>query len=84
MSLTLIRPNLEYASVVWDPYLIRNRNLLENIQKFACKVCLKNWQTEYQTEYDKMLDTLRIRRLETRRKVQRLCQLYKLIESVFT
>ena len=57
--------------------LIKDRNLLENVQKFACKVCVKNWRTEY----DEMLDTLRIPRLETRRKVLRLCQLYKLIEN---
>ena len=77
LYLTLIRPNLEYASEVWDPYLIRDRRLLENVQKFACKVCLKSWQTEY----DEMLETLRIPQLETRRKALRLCQLYKLIEN---
>ena len=77
LYLTLIRPNLEYASEVWDPYLIRDRSLLENVQKFACKVCLKNWQTEYVD----MLEILRIPQLETRRKALRLCQLYKLIEN---
>ena len=45
LYLTLIRPKFEYASEVWDPYLIRDRSLLENVQKFACKVCLKNWQS---------------------------------------
>ena len=36
LYLTLIRPNLEYASVVWDPHLIKDRNVLEDVQKFAC------------------------------------------------
>ena len=70
LYLTLIRPNLEYASEVWDPYLTRDQSLLENVQKFACKVCLKDWQKEY----DELLDTLRIPRLETRQKALRLCQ----------
>ena len=64
LYLTLIRPNLEYASEVWGPYLIRDRSLLENVQKFACKVCLKNWQTEYVD----MLEILRIPQLEPNEK----------------
>ena len=35
LDLTLIRPNLEYASTIWDPYLIKDRKLLEDVQKFV-------------------------------------------------
>jgi len=28
-----------YACTVWDPYLAKERTLLEAVQKFACKVC---------------------------------------------
>ena len=31
----LIRPNLEYAGVVWDPYLVKDIVVIENVQKFA-------------------------------------------------
>ena len=47
LYLTLIRPHLEYANQVWDPYLVKDCKLLEDVQKFACKVCLKSWNTTY-------------------------------------
>jgi len=34
----LVRPRLEYASPVWNPYLQKDVNLLEKIQRFACKL----------------------------------------------
>ena len=43
----LIRPNLEYASVVWDPYLIKDHKVLEDIQKFTCRVCTNDWHSDY-------------------------------------
>ena len=77
LYLTLIRPNLEYACTVWDPHLIKDRKILEDIQKFACRVCTKNWHTDYHT----LLDGLHIPTLEARRKAMRLCFLYKLIDN---
>ena len=76
LYLTLIRPNLEYASTIWDPYLIKDRKLLEDVQKFSCKICVKDWHLGY----DEMLDRLQIPRLDARRKALRLCLLYKLID----
>ena len=76
-SITLIRPNLEYASIVWDPYLVRDRKVLEDVQKFACRVCTKDWHTDYQC----LLDGLHIPSLELRRRAMRLCFMYKLIDN---
>ena len=47
LYLTLIRPHLEYANQVWDPYLVKDCKMLGDVQKFACKVCLKNWNQTY-------------------------------------
>ena len=41
-----IRPHLEYAPQVWDPHLVKNIDLLEKTQKFALRVCCKDWSTE--------------------------------------
>ena len=41
---------------------------LESMQKFVCKVCLKQWNLDY----DKMLQLLDIPRLSTRRKYLKL------------
>ena len=39
--ITCIRPHLEYAAQLWDPHVKRDIQMLESVQKFACKVCLK-------------------------------------------
>ena len=77
LYLTLIRPHLEYANQVWDPHLAKDCKMLEDVQKFACKVCLKTWNTTY----DEMLDTLNFQKLEQRRKALKLCLMYKLVET---
>ena len=61
LYVTLIRPNLEYASTIWDPYLIKDCKLIEDVQKFACKVCVKDWHLDY----EEMLSRLHIPRLDT-------------------
>ena len=42
-----MRPHLEHAAPARNPYLIRDINSLESVQKFALKVCLKQWNTPY-------------------------------------
>ena len=45
LYLSFIRPHLEYAvhAQVWSPYLHKDMQKLELVQKFALKVCLKKW-----------------------------------------
>ena len=47
LYLCLIRPNLEYAVPVWNPYLVKDVQKLKSIQRFALKVCLKSWDGSY-------------------------------------
>ena len=61
--LSCIRPHLEYTFADWDPYLTKERSLLEEVQKFACKVCCKNWHMDYES----MLTYLNIPSLQQRR-----------------
>ena len=42
---SLVRPHLEYATQVWDPFLIKDIHKLESMQKFALKMCCKHWDT---------------------------------------
>ena len=48
----LVCPHLEYAATIWDPHLIKDINKLENVQKFAIKMCLKQWDLGYQDLLD--------------------------------
>ena len=48
MYISLVRPNLEYASQVWNPYKVGEVNSLEHVQKFALRMCTKSWDTSYQ------------------------------------
>ena len=45
----LIRPHLEYASQVWNPHLLKDINKIENVQKFALRLCVKQWSQDYES-----------------------------------
>ena len=49
LYLSTVHPHLEYASSVWDPYLMKNIDAIEHVQKFALKVCLKDCHSDYDT-----------------------------------
>ncbi|XP_075158158.1 uncharacterized protein LOC142231436 [Haematobia irritans] len=38
---SLVRPNLEYGSVVWDPYYAIFKNMIESVQKQFLLFCLR-------------------------------------------
>ena len=46
--LNCIRPHLEYACQLWDPHSSKGTQALEVVQIFACKVCLKKWDLDYE------------------------------------
>ena len=77
LYLTCIRPHLEYACQLWDPYTSQGIQSLESIQKFACRVCLKQWDLDY----DSMLQLLDIPPLSTRRKYLKLTTMYNIVGS---
>ena len=47
LYLTTIRPHLEYASPVWNPHHRNEINQIERVQKFAIRMCLKSWNSNY-------------------------------------
>ena len=42
LYLSTVHPHMEYACSVWDPYLRKNIDAIEHVQKFALKVCQKD------------------------------------------
>ena len=45
----LIRPHLEYLGQVWNPHLLKDINKIENVQKFALRLCVKQWSQDYES-----------------------------------
>ena len=77
LYLALVRPHLEYASQVWSPYMLKDVQLLEKVQKFALRICSKC----YLAEYEELLELFDIPSLENRRLFLSLCTLYGIITS---
>ena len=77
LYLCLIRPHLEYAVPVWNPYLIKDIQKLESIQRFALKVCLKSWDGSYSEH----LQICNLPDLVDRRKMLCLIYLYKAVNG---
>ena len=45
---SLVRPHLEYYSVVWSPHTQRNINMLERVQRRATKMILRSRNSNYE------------------------------------
>ena len=70
---TYIRPTLEYASVVWNPYHVKDENKLERIQRAATR-----WAPELRDlSYEERLKALNLPSLQERRKRGAFITLYK-------
>lgn len=73
---SLIRPKLEYCSIVWDPFTKKDIARLEKVQRMAVRfVYGKYKRTDSPTL---LMQSNRIMTLETRRKIARLKFLHKL------
>ena len=75
---TFIRPHLEYASAVWDPHLAKDIQSLEQAQKFALRLCYRDWTCRY----EQLLERARLPTLSERRKQAKLCQLFKIVHEL--
>ena len=70
---TYIRPTLEYASVVWNPHLQKDKDKLERIQRAATR-----WVPELRDlSYEERLKALNLPSLEARRTRGDFITLYK-------
>ena len=43
----LVHPHLEHAAQVWNPYLEKDIQCIENVQKFALRICAKDYTASY-------------------------------------
>ena len=78
LYLSLVRPHLDYASALWSPHLKKDITVLENVQKLACRMATRSWESSYQD----LLNCVGFSSLEYRRLETRLCTLYKIIYNL--
>lgn len=74
---TLVRPQLEYASPIWDPYTKGKILQIEKVQRRAARWTSNNFDPR--SSVTGMLDDLGWRTLEQRRADARLCLFYKIV-----
>ena len=71
--------SLEYASIIWDPTLKKDAEVLERVQCKAARGVTSTYAT--QASVSKLLKDLKWETLKTRRRQQRLVFLYKLLKE---
>ena len=74
-----VRPQLEYATVIWSSYLKKGTDRIERVQKRFVKG-LKGFRN---LPHDKALRRLTLNKLETRRAVLDLKTLFKIVHGNF-
>ena len=77
---TLVRPQLEYAASIWDPYTAVNQNKLEMIQRLAARFCCNNYARKASVTL--MLEELGWRSLLQRRANLRLILFFKCLHGL--
>ena len=71
---TIVRPNLEYASAVWDPYRQGQIDKIEAVQQCRARFIKKNYDRS--SSVTEMLKSLDLDKLEDRPKVYQLSLFY--------
>ena len=74
----LVRPHLEYAAQVWNPYQEKDIQCLEKVQKFALRMCAKDYHASYQD----LLELFCIPSLRNRKFYLSLCTFYCIVNGL--
>ena len=74
----MVRPHLEYASDVWDPHLLKDKTLIENVQKFGLRICAKQWDLGY----NELLSNFAASMLQSRRLEHKLSTMFKIVHNL--
>ena len=74
---TRVRPQVEYASCAWDPYVKHHINKIEMVRRRAARWCC-NDSSPYSSVSD-MIDKLGWQTLQQRRSTSRLVMFYKIV-----
>ena len=73
---TIVRPLVEYASIVWDPHTKEKMHVLDMVQRRAARYVKNSYRNR--SSVGAMLEDLKWQPLSLRRKNQRLSMIYKI------
>jgi len=76
----LVRLVIEYGAAVWDPYLKKDINSLENVQRRAARFVMHD--NQWTSSVSEMIDRLGWTSLADRRKNIRLALFYKAVHGI--
>ena len=77
---SLVRPLVEYASPVWDPYTQETIDQVESVQRRAARYVTNKY--DWKKSASDLIETLRWQSLEQRRQDARLTLLYKIANGL--
>ena len=77
--LDLVRSGLEYASIIWDPYLQKDFDNITRVQRKAAQLVTSSY--DRRTSVIKLLKDLQWDSLQERRRQQRLVFMYKILND---
>jgi hypothetical protein len=79
---TLVRPVLDYASTVWDPYTLQQIYALERVQRQSARFVTGDYSSRDPGNVTRMLQQLQWDTLEERRARSRSIMLYRILNNL--
>ena len=78
---TYIRPKLEYNTPIWNPYLLKNINTIESVQRRFTKIVCRRCSIVFNS-YQNRLEKLKILSLQDRRIRNDLLLMFKILRGL--
>ena len=76
---SLIRSKLEYACVVWDPYLVKDKETLDKVQRRGARFVTNNYKRD--SSVSAMIEELKWDPLEDRQRKSRVNMINKIVSG---
>ena len=80
--LALVRSVLEYGAIVWDPHTKKDIDQLERVQRCAVRFITNDYKTRTPGCMTQLTGKLNLPLLKDRRKLNKLCFFYKVVEGL--
>ena len=78
---TLVRPSIEYASAVWDPFNKKQISQLDYVQRRVARFVSNNFQDREPGAVTSIISNLKWESLEQRREKARSVLMYKIVHN---